>query len=310
MKTIDKIDEMVGRAATPKGVTLEQWRAFVAVVEYGGFGAAAEQIGKSQSTVSHAVRRLEVQLGVTLVAPNGRGAAPTDAGRVLVQQARGLLRQAGRIAEAAGELAAGHEPEVRLVSDAVFPPRQVLAAVRDLERELKVPRIEVYDEVLSGAEDLLVRRAVDLAVVAHIPPGLLGDHLVSVPFVPVAAPDHPLSRSKVPVGVDELNRYRQVVVRDSGAYRRRDAGWLEPQQRLTVSHFRNSLEALDLGLAYAWLPEPYVAAHLLNGRLRELRLAEGGRRRVDLHLVFTDRSTAGPATVRLAELLHQHARLL
>ena len=39
--------------------TLEQWRMFKAVAEHGGFHQAAEVVYKSQSTVHHAVHKLE-----------------------------------------------------------------------------------------------------------------------------------------------------------------------------------------------------------------------------------------------------------
>ncbi len=43
--------------------TLEQWRAFHAVIESGGFSPAAKALHRSQSAVSHAVARLQEQLG-------------------------------------------------------------------------------------------------------------------------------------------------------------------------------------------------------------------------------------------------------
>ena len=37
--------------------TLEHWRLLAAVVDHGGFAQAAEQLHKSQSTVSHGVKQ-------------------------------------------------------------------------------------------------------------------------------------------------------------------------------------------------------------------------------------------------------------
>src|SRR5947199_406685 len=45
-------------------ISLEQWRALVAVVDEGGYAAAAEAIHKSQSAVTYAVQRVEKLLGV------------------------------------------------------------------------------------------------------------------------------------------------------------------------------------------------------------------------------------------------------
>jgi DNA-binding transcriptional LysR family regulator len=40
-------------------ISLEQWRALVAVVDDGGYAAAAEAIHKSQSAVTYAVQQVE-----------------------------------------------------------------------------------------------------------------------------------------------------------------------------------------------------------------------------------------------------------
>ena len=45
-------------------ITLEQWRCLVAVVDYGGYAQAAEQLNKSQSSVTYAVQKLQWLLKV------------------------------------------------------------------------------------------------------------------------------------------------------------------------------------------------------------------------------------------------------
>ncbi|HEX4596253.1 MAG TPA: LysR family transcriptional regulator, partial [Burkholderiaceae bacterium] len=48
---------------SPK-ITLDQWRALMAVVDAGGYAQAAESLHKSQSAVTYAVQKLEAVLGV------------------------------------------------------------------------------------------------------------------------------------------------------------------------------------------------------------------------------------------------------
>ena len=59
--------------------TLEQWRMFKAVVEYGGYAQAADAIHKSQSTISYGVHKLQEQLGVQLLEVEGRQLARQSA---------------------------------------------------------------------------------------------------------------------------------------------------------------------------------------------------------------------------------------
>ena len=67
--------------------TLEQWRMLQAVVDHGGFAQAAAAIHKSQSTINHAVHKLQDQLGVPVLEVVGRKAQLTEAGALLLRRA-------------------------------------------------------------------------------------------------------------------------------------------------------------------------------------------------------------------------------
>lgn len=72
---------------------LDALRAFVAIVEQGGFSIAAEQLGRTQSAVSLQIKRLEQTLGQTLVQRvQGRVDGPTAEGNALLAYARQMLR--------------------------------------------------------------------------------------------------------------------------------------------------------------------------------------------------------------------------
>jgi DNA-binding transcriptional LysR family regulator len=60
--------------------------AFVAVLQAGGFREGARVGGVSASSLSQAVRRLEVQLGVRLLHRTTRSVAPTEAGARLFER--------------------------------------------------------------------------------------------------------------------------------------------------------------------------------------------------------------------------------
>jgi len=60
--------------------------AFVAVVNAGGFREGAKSCGKSASSLSDAVRRLEARLGVRLLNRTTRSVAPTEAGARLMER--------------------------------------------------------------------------------------------------------------------------------------------------------------------------------------------------------------------------------
>ena len=69
-----------------------QLKFFLAVIDYGGFSRAAEQLYIAQPSLSQAIAGLERELGVALFHRVGRGVLPTDAGEQLIGPARQVLR--------------------------------------------------------------------------------------------------------------------------------------------------------------------------------------------------------------------------
>jgi DNA-binding transcriptional LysR family regulator len=69
-----------------------QLKAFVAVVDEGGFTAASHQLGLSQPAVSRAVSTLEKELGVALLIRRRDGIALTEAGSLALAHARAAVR--------------------------------------------------------------------------------------------------------------------------------------------------------------------------------------------------------------------------
>lgn len=70
-----------------EAVSLRQLRALVSVADTASFTGAAEQLGMSQPSVSHLIRRLESEVGQTLVV-RGREVCLTEQGRALADMAR------------------------------------------------------------------------------------------------------------------------------------------------------------------------------------------------------------------------------
>lgn len=283
-------------------ITLEQWRTLIAVVEAGGFAAAAERLSKSQSTVTYAIKRIATLTGVSVFRP-GRPMELTDSGRVLYRRGKSLLAEAERLERVARALAEGQESALRLAVEVIFPTWLLLETLSRFGEEYPDVRIELFESVLGGTEELLTEGRVDLAIGSRIPPGFSGDALMPVRFVCCAAPGHPLHALGRELTLDDLKQHRHLVVRDSGTQRSRKVLALEAEQRWTVSHKATSIRAAVLGMGFAWFAESNVRDELDRGELVPLPLAEGGIRYATLYRMHADQDAAGPGQRRFAALL-------
>jgi DNA-binding transcriptional LysR family regulator len=288
-------------------ISLDQWAALVSVVESGSYAKAAERLHKSQSTLTYAVQKLEQLLGVKAFELRGRKAALTPAGEVLYRRGKALIEEAARLEQAAGHLAQGWEPEIRLAVEVIFPTWLLLECLDRFALERPEMRIELLETVLGGNEEALVQRAVHLAIGPVVPAGFVGDVLLPVRFVCMAAPGHALHRLGRPVTLEDLRRHRHLVIRDSGV-QRGDRGQFVNENRWTVTSKATSIRAAAMGLGYAWYPEDSVREEVQRGALKPLPLREGGERAATLYLVYADRDAAGPGTRRLAQIIQEAVR--
>ena len=100
-------------------------RSFIAIIDTGSYGAAADLVHKTQSTVSAQIKRLEEILDVQLFDKVGRRNAVTPAGRRLLEYARSMVRLNDetlgvfRPAPVAGRIAIGTSDDY---AEAFFPP--------------------------------------------------------------------------------------------------------------------------------------------------------------------------------------------
>lgn len=286
-------------------ISLGQWRALVAVVEAGGYGPAAEQLHKAQSTVSYSVQTIERLLDVKLFEMHGRRGRLTPAGQVLYRRARALLDEALALEHGAASVAAGWEPELRIAVEIIFPTWLLLECLQRLSEERPEIRVELYESVLGGTDELLRARQVDVAIASQLPSGFAGDAIMQIRSVAVAAPSHPLHHLGRELSIQDLRRHRHLVIRDTGSERSRQVGWQGAEQRLTVSDKATAIAAVCGGLGFSWFPEELIRRELDDATLVPLPLREAAELFGTLYLVFADPDYPGRAASRLAAIIRQ-----
>lgn len=135
--------------------------AFLAVVEAGGFSAAARRIGESQSAVSKAVNALEKRLGVALLHRSTRKVTLTDQGQLYYERMRPLVDE---IQVADNELTSATldvSGLIRIAAPSTFGRLHVLPLIPALLAQFPGLRI---DMVLSDTVRDMVEDRIDLAI--------------------------------------------------------------------------------------------------------------------------------------------------
>src|SRR5687767_3310972 len=69
-------------------------RTFVDIVRAGGIGAAARQLNRQQPSISAALKRLEEQVGTTLLHRSATGVEVTEAGKAILALCEDMLESA------------------------------------------------------------------------------------------------------------------------------------------------------------------------------------------------------------------------
>lgn len=168
-----------------------QLRAFVAVVDAGGFGAAATVLGLSQSAVSHAVASLERTLNSPLIV-RSTPVRTTALGDVVLPHARSALVAMDAISEAGARHEATTGGTVRLAATPTVCQGLLPSLLRHWAERLPAIRIRVFEGGSDEIEAWLASATADAAIVVDPPDGS-GSLLAIDPFFALLPKDHPLA---------------------------------------------------------------------------------------------------------------------
>lgn len=197
-------------------LSLSQLRAFLAMVEQGGFRAAAARLGCEVSTVNRACRELETLLGVALFERTSAGLRATQQAEVMARSVRlafaefceGFYEVASLSGEVVGKLGIGCLP---LAQAAILPKALARFAA-------EYPRIEcrVVDGYYAGLSQALLGGDIDLIIGAlrrgNLPQGLVQETLFEDPLAVVARHGHPLA-GRDGLTLEDLKTYGWVAPR-------------------------------------------------------------------------------------------------
>jgi DNA-binding transcriptional LysR family regulator len=280
------------------GVTLDQLRALVTVVEEGSFSAAARKLQRVQSAVSTAMSNLETQLGIRIWDRSTKIATLTEQGRAVLVAARRVLSEMDGLWRLTSGLSTGLEASVALCVDALFPLQALLDLCSAFTKEFPSVDLRIDTQLMSAVSARVLSGVSTLGVVSPlgIAPGLERHVLTSVRMLPVVRATHALALHKGPIPTRQFTDHIQIVLSERNDDGVADQAVLSPRTwRIADLHTKHAM--LRAGLGWGNLPEHLVREDLRARRLVAIRPAAWGEAEHTLHLSAIYRSDArfGPA---------------
>jgi len=149
---------------------LKQLEYFVRVAELGSFTRAAVALDIAQPALSRQVRLLEVELHQTLLTRNGRGALPTEAGKLLLAHGRGILHQVERAREELGRVRGSLAGRVAVGLPTSLARALTVPLTRAFRAELPDATISITEGLSAALQDALIAGRLDIALLYNAQP--------------------------------------------------------------------------------------------------------------------------------------------
>jgi len=283
--------------------TLDEWQILHAVVQLGGFAPAAQQLNRSQSTISYAIARLQEQLGVKLFEQKGRKAHLTETGRVLLADAEPHLTGFHQIEQRARSLASGGQSEIRVSVDSIYPNERLFAALAEFARSFPYVHQKLRQTTFLSADSEFSAQNAHLCVAGLMSREYFVKPILDIRMTAVARRDHPLHLVRRQVSRVDMMQHVLVVIEGIGSGNTKRQPRSPAQRFLPVSTIEAAIDAVRSGLCFGWLPVYRIQPHLDSLEFLPLRMPVGGTREVRLNLVCKDSNLGSREVSALAGLL-------
>lgn len=196
-------------------MTLQELRYLVAVAEYRHFGRAAAACNASQPTLSSQIRKLEAELGVTLLERTNKRVDVTPVGAQIVEHARAALAQAAQMEAVAR---AARDPLVGALKLGVIPtlaPYLMPLILKPLRQAYPGMTVELWEDQTRALIEGLRSHRLDAALLATPPdaPEITEIALFTEPLLAALPLNHRRARAK---GIAEEELTEELLVLADG----------------------------------------------------------------------------------------------
>jgi len=149
---------------------LRQLEYFVRVAELGSFTRASIALDVAQPALSRQVRLLEVELRQSLLTRNGRGAVPTEAGKLLLEHGRGILHQVDRAREELGRVRGALAGRVAVGLPPSVAKLLTVPLTREFRQRMPDATLSILEGLSAAMRESLEKGRLDIAVLYNAVP--------------------------------------------------------------------------------------------------------------------------------------------
>lgn len=254
---------------------LNAMATFAAVVDRGGFTAAARSLGISKSAVSKQISGLEARLGTRLLNRTTRRLSPTEAGLAFYERAARIVAEAEAGEHAVNDLAGAPRGRLRVSAPMSFGIRKLAPALGAFASDY--PDVQV-DLSLNDRFIDLVDEGFDIAVRIGMlkNSSLIARKLCPMEMIACAAPSYLAAAAPISVPAD-ISRHRCLVYtltdrpsewRLTGPDGQGHSVTVSPAMQANNGDVLAAMAAAGGGLAF--LPDFIVDEMIADGRLRRV----------------------------------------
>jgi LysR family transcriptional regulator, hydrogen peroxide-inducible genes activator len=147
-------------------VNLQELRYLVALAEQRHFGRAAEACNVSQPTLSSQIKKLEGELGVTLLERTNKRVALTPVGAQIVEHAQRALAEAGQMQAVARAAKDPLEGPLKLGAIPTLAPYLLPLILKPLKQQYPGLTIQLWEDQTKALVDGLRNHHLDAALLA------------------------------------------------------------------------------------------------------------------------------------------------
>jgi len=198
-----------------------------AIERYKHFGKAADACHVSQPTLSAQIRKLEEQLGLTLVERHPRNVMLTKAGALLTEQARTVLNSAKEFETAAKNLADPLAGDLHIGLIPTLAPYLLPQIMPALTKSMPNVNLFLYEKQTKTLLEDLDNGAMDILILPWLDDEMKRFDrykLMDEPLVLAAPPDHAVSQ-KSPLTLDDLKDETILTLEDGHCLRDQAMGY-------------------------------------------------------------------------------------